>query len=230
MTEQRARSSGPRLVELSRRFRQSVVSFAQPGQLFEDLGITYVGVMPGHDRPFLEETFRRALALNGPVIVHVRTQKGKGYKPAETDQISLPRRGAPADHGRARDRCARPHRRRRDGGEAMASSAADGSSLTASREADEGAPPSASVMADRRVASHARRHSPARPDEVDPQNTRKVPNYTAHFAAELVALAAEDRRIVGHHRRHAHGDRPVQAPGRVSRTASSTSASPSSTR
>ena len=30
-------------------FRQSVVSFAQPGQLFEDLGITYIGVMPGHD-------------------------------------------------------------------------------------------------------------------------------------------------------------------------------------
>ena len=80
---------GPRLVELSRRIRQSVVSFAQPGQLFEDLGITYVGVMPGHDRPFLEETFRRALALNGPVIVHVRTQKGKGYKPAETDQVSF---------------------------------------------------------------------------------------------------------------------------------------------
>ncbi|HEX8938850.1 MAG TPA: 1-deoxy-D-xylulose-5-phosphate synthase N-terminal domain-containing protein, partial [Candidatus Limnocylindrales bacterium] len=50
---------GSRAVELSRRVRQSVVSLAQTGQLFEDLGITYVGVMPGHDRAFLEETFRR---------------------------------------------------------------------------------------------------------------------------------------------------------------------------
>ena len=45
--------------------------------------------MPGHDLRLLEETFRRALALNGPVIVHVRTQKGKGYRPAETDQVSF---------------------------------------------------------------------------------------------------------------------------------------------
>jgi len=80
---------GGRLVELSRRFRQSVVSFAQPGQLFEDLGITYIGVMPGHDLRLLEETFRRALALNGPVIVHVRTQKGRGFRPAETDQVGF---------------------------------------------------------------------------------------------------------------------------------------------
>jgi transketolase N-terminal domain/subunit len=89
---------GPRLVELSRRFRQSVVSFAQPGQLFEDLGITYIGVMPGHDLHLLEETFRRALSLNGPVIVHVRTQKGKGYRP-RNDQVSFPgprRRPSPA--------------------------------------------------------------------------------------------------------------------------------------
>ncbi|HYO44180.1 MAG TPA: 1-deoxy-D-xylulose-5-phosphate synthase [Candidatus Limnocylindrales bacterium] len=189
---------GPRLVEMSRRFRQSVVSFAQPGQLFEDLGITYVGVMPGHDRPFLEETFRRALALNGPVIVHVRTQKGKGYKPAEADQISfhgaaLPPMTVPATdaHDRIGAASGTPAN-----GDAMASSAAGGSSLTPSRVADSGAPPSASVLADRRThpASSA---VPARVAEPDPQNTRKVPNYTAHFATELVALAAEDRRIVG---------------------------------
>ncbi|MDQ1323391.1 MAG: 1-deoxy-D-xylulose-5-phosphate synthase [Chloroflexota bacterium] len=187
---------GSRLVELSRRIRQSVVSFAQPGQLFEDLGITYIGVMPGHDRPFLEETFRRALALKEPVIVHVRTQKGKGYKPAETDQVSF--HGAalpPITVGPATD----GHDRIGTGnvaGAGTASSAADGSALTVSREADEGAPPSASVLADRR--SHPTlAPQPVSPDEVDPQNTRKVPNYTAHFAAELVALAAEDRRIVG---------------------------------
>jgi 1-deoxy-D-xylulose-5-phosphate synthase len=187
---------GPRLVEMSRRFRQSVVSFAQPGQLFEDLGITYVGVMPGHDRPFLEETFRRALALNGPVIVHVRTQKGKGYKPAETDQVSFhgaalpPITVAPATDGH--DRIGGTNGTR-DG---MGSSAAGGSSVTASREAEEGAPPSTSVMADRRAHPSLTAH-PAAAGDADPQNSRKVPNYTAHFAAELVALAAVDRRIVG---------------------------------
>jgi 1-deoxy-D-xylulose-5-phosphate synthase len=193
---------GPRLVELSRRVRQSVVSFAQPGQLFEDLGITYVGVMPGHDRPFLEETFRRALALNGPVIVHVRTQKGKGYKPAETDQISFHGAALPPiavdPVPESRDRVDGTDGARETNGarEGMTSSAAGGSSMTASREAEEGAPPSTSVMADRRSHPTLAPQLP-RPDEVDPQNSRKVPNYTAHFAAELVALAAEDRRIVG---------------------------------
>ncbi len=80
---------GGSLVELSRRIRKSVVSFAQPGQLFEDLGITYIGVVPGHDLHALLETFGRALALPGPVIVHVRTQKGRGYRPAERDQVGF---------------------------------------------------------------------------------------------------------------------------------------------
>jgi 1-deoxy-D-xylulose-5-phosphate synthase len=188
---------GPRLLEVSRRFRQSVVSFAQPGQLFEDLGITYVGVMPGHDRPFLEETFKRALALNGPVIVHVRTQKGKGYKPAEKDQISF--------HGAALPPIAVPSTDAHDrvgagssngGSDHMASSAAGGASLSSSHGAEEGAPPSASVMSDRRGHERGAAQA-ARQSEPDPQNTRKVPNYTAHFADELVVLAAKDRRVVG---------------------------------
>ncbi len=192
---------GPRAVELSRRLRQSVVSFAQPGQLFEDLGITYIGVMAGHDRDLLEETFRRALALNGPVIVHVRTQKGKGYKPAEADQVSFhgaalpPMTLSPATD--AHDRIGIPFLAN---GDPMASSAAGGQSLAHSRKADQGAPPSASVMADRRT------HAPA----VDGEGTavpvaaeakageaRKTPNYTSFFADELLALGRLDRRIVG---------------------------------
>jgi 1-deoxy-D-xylulose-5-phosphate synthase len=184
---------GHRLLEMSRRLRQSVVSFAQPGQLFEDLGLTYIGVMPGHDRHSLEATFRRALALNGPVIVHVRTQKGKGYKPAETDQVSfhgaaLPPMAMATTDGH--DRVGGPN----GGSDPMASSAAQGSKVTASHDPDAGAPPSASMMADRRGRPAP---PPAKAHEPDPQNTKKVPNYTAHFAAELVALAAEDRRIVG---------------------------------
>jgi 1-deoxy-D-xylulose-5-phosphate synthase len=81
---------GPTAVDLSRRARKSVVNFAQqPGRLFEDLGITYIGVVPGHNLPALLSTFRRALRLDGPVIVHVRTQKGHGYRPAERDQVGF---------------------------------------------------------------------------------------------------------------------------------------------
>ena len=80
---------GGSVLELSKRFRASVVRFAQPGQLFEDLGITYIGVVPGHDLHALLETLGRALRLPGPTIVHVRTHKGRGYRPAEADQIGF---------------------------------------------------------------------------------------------------------------------------------------------
>ncbi len=192
---------GPHLVELSRRIRQSVVSFAQPGQLFEDLGITYVGVMPGHDLRVLEETFRRALSLNGPVIVHVRTQKGKGYRPAEKDQVSFhgaalpPMAVAPgADaHGRLIAETG-------TNGESMASAAAGGAPVTLSRDAVDGAPPSASVMADRRTPAHNAEGTAEAPTPVAGSAVsdvrEKVPNYTAFFSRELVALGAKDRRIV----------------------------------
>ena len=80
---------GRQVLEVSRRLRASVVEFAQPGQLFEDLGITYIGPVPGHDLRALDATFRRALHQDGPVIVHVRTQKGRGYRPAEADQVGF---------------------------------------------------------------------------------------------------------------------------------------------
>ena len=80
---------GETALELSRRLRKGVVSFAQPGQLFEDLGISYIGVVPGHNLRALTSTFRRALELDGPVLVHVRTRKGRGYRPAEMDQIGF---------------------------------------------------------------------------------------------------------------------------------------------
>jgi 1-deoxy-D-xylulose-5-phosphate synthase len=80
---------GETALELSKRLRRSVVQFAQPGQLFEDLGITYIGPVPGHDLHALLETLGRALTLPGPTIVHVRTQKGRGFRPAETDQVGF---------------------------------------------------------------------------------------------------------------------------------------------
>ena len=81
---------GPAALEWSRRLRKSVVNFAQPGQLFEDLGITYVGPVPGHSLRALNAVFTRALRdLDGPVIVHARTQKGRGFQPAVADKIGF---------------------------------------------------------------------------------------------------------------------------------------------
>jgi 1-deoxy-D-xylulose-5-phosphate synthase len=88
-TVERVPVLGPHILELSKRLRASVVRFAQPGQLFEDLGITYIGVVPGHDLHALLATLGRALTLPGPTIVHVRTQKGRGFRPAETDQVGF---------------------------------------------------------------------------------------------------------------------------------------------
>ena len=75
------------------------MNFAQPGQLFEDLGITYIGVVPGPRpaRAARGDVPPGARSSTGPVIVHVRTQKGRGYRPAEADQVVVPRCGAAAD-------------------------------------------------------------------------------------------------------------------------------------
>jgi len=63
-------------------------SWAKVG-FFEDLGITYIGVLDGHDLAEMEESFERAFALPGPVLVHVKTTKGKGYGPAEMDAVAF---------------------------------------------------------------------------------------------------------------------------------------------
>ncbi len=191
---------GPKAVEFSRRLRQSVASMAQPGQLFEDLGITYIGVMPGHDRPFLEETFRRALTLNEPVLVHVRTQKGKGYRPAEIDQMSFHGAALPPIQLEPADEYARSAGAN---GEGMGSGAAGGSSMTRSHDAGAGAPPSSSVLSDRRGHPHGpsdatgQASDASAPAATPAPDAGKVGNYTAFFARELVALGAEDERIVG---------------------------------
>ena len=134
---------GNKLLSLSKSLRRSVVSFAQePGRLFEDLGITYVGVLDGHDRVQMEEAFNAAFAMPGPVIVHVRTQKGRGYRPAEADPITF--------HGAALPKM------------------------------------EVGVPTDSYGKSGGVPEAPA----------PKRPNYTALFAAEVIAAAADDRRIV----------------------------------
>jgi len=56
-----------------------------PQGMFEDLGLKYIGPVDGHDEREVERALRRARAYGGPVIVHVITEKGRGYTPAEQD-------------------------------------------------------------------------------------------------------------------------------------------------
>ncbi|MEM6689871.1 MAG: 1-deoxy-D-xylulose-5-phosphate synthase [Planctomycetota bacterium] len=57
------------------------------GMLFEDLGIRYIGPIDGHDIPLVRKYLRRAKEISGPVLLHVVTEKGHGYKPAADDPV-----------------------------------------------------------------------------------------------------------------------------------------------
>jgi 1-deoxy-D-xylulose-5-phosphate synthase len=74
---------GDRAIEHIRRAKDSIKQLIVPGMLFEDMGITYLGPVPGHDIGRLCEALRDAEKVEGPVLLHVLTVKGKGYRPAE---------------------------------------------------------------------------------------------------------------------------------------------------
>lgn len=76
---------GDHMIEQIRRTKSSIKQLVVPGMLFEDMGITYLGPIPGHDIRMLCRAFREAKKVEGPVLLHVLTQKGKGYAPAEKD-------------------------------------------------------------------------------------------------------------------------------------------------
>jgi 1-deoxy-D-xylulose-5-phosphate synthase len=59
----------------------------EPHEFFETLGVRYAGPFDGHDIAGLEEAFRNAAEIGGPQVIHVLTQKGRGYAPAENDPI-----------------------------------------------------------------------------------------------------------------------------------------------
>ncbi|MCA0970135.1 1-deoxy-D-xylulose-5-phosphate synthase [Halobacillus litoralis] len=76
---------GGHLAKAAERLKDSMKYFVVPGMFFEEFGFTYYGPVDGHDFNDLIENLNYAQKTNGPVIVHVMTQKGKGYHPAETD-------------------------------------------------------------------------------------------------------------------------------------------------
>jgi 1-deoxy-D-xylulose-5-phosphate synthase len=78
-------SAVPSLQELARRAEAHMKGMVVPGTLFEELGFNYIGPVDGHDLPTLVRTLRNVKELTGPQLLHVVTQKGKGFMPAEAD-------------------------------------------------------------------------------------------------------------------------------------------------
>lgn len=74
---------GTDILHFARRAENSLKGFLTPGSLFEALGFDYLGPLDGHDLQQLVEVFNNINELDGPLLLHVMTTKGKGYKPAE---------------------------------------------------------------------------------------------------------------------------------------------------
>ncbi len=74
---------GEKMVKSLRKTKSSIKQLFVPGMLFENMGITYLGPFDGHDISSMLRIFNEAKNLDHAVVVHVKTIKGKGYKPAE---------------------------------------------------------------------------------------------------------------------------------------------------
>ncbi len=75
--------AGPRMIRRISMIKQGLKQLLIPGMLFEDMGITYLGPVDGHDVKQLSRVLNEAKRLDHAVLVHVLTKKGKGYAPAE---------------------------------------------------------------------------------------------------------------------------------------------------
>jgi len=86
---------GDGMVEAAKRAKEGAKALLAPRVVFEDLGWQYAGPVDGHDLPALERALDHAKRVPGPVLLHVITQKGRGYKPAEEhDEDNLHSLGA----------------------------------------------------------------------------------------------------------------------------------------
>jgi 1-deoxy-D-xylulose-5-phosphate synthase len=77
-------SFGASVRVMARRLEESLKNLITPGALFEELGFRYIGPVDGHSVRELISAFGGLRGIRGPILVHVITQKGKGYEPAET--------------------------------------------------------------------------------------------------------------------------------------------------
>ena len=72
-----------KIINVVKRIKYSIKQLFIPNMFFEDLGFKYFGPINGHDIEKLEDILKICKGMNGPVLIHVVTKKGKGYKPAE---------------------------------------------------------------------------------------------------------------------------------------------------
>ena len=99
---------GTAVVDTMRRTKSSIKQMVIPGMIFEDMGIMYLGPVDGHDISAMLKVFQEASQVQGPVLVHVLTKKGYGYRPAErhpsrfhgTAPFDI-ETGIPLSHGKA---------------------------------------------------------------------------------------------------------------------------------
>jgi 1-deoxy-D-xylulose-5-phosphate synthase len=74
---------GSTLLRLGEKVKDSLKYLVVPGMIFEELGFVYLGPVDGHDLKAVTKILQQAKSLKGPVLVHVLTKKGRGYRPAE---------------------------------------------------------------------------------------------------------------------------------------------------
>lgn len=77
----------PNAWEAARRTEEHVKGLVSPGTLFEEMGFNYVGLIDGHDLPTLVSYLNKLQKIKGPKLLHILTQKGKGFAPAEADPV-----------------------------------------------------------------------------------------------------------------------------------------------
>ena len=75
---------GTAMVDAVRRTKSSIKQLFIPGMLFENMGLTYLGPVDGHNMRQMMKLFNEAKRVEGPVVVHVLTEKGRGYGPASS--------------------------------------------------------------------------------------------------------------------------------------------------
>lgn len=80
---------GDRLRSVAGKLERGVKAIVTPGMMFEALGFRYFGPFNGHNIVKLIEIFNHVKDLQGPILIHVSTEKGKGYEPAEKDSAKL---------------------------------------------------------------------------------------------------------------------------------------------
>ena len=77
----------PYALHISRNLKDGIKSAIMPGNLFEDIGINYIGPIDGHDIELLQKIIKRMMEKDSPYLLHIITKKGAGFIPAEEERI-----------------------------------------------------------------------------------------------------------------------------------------------